>query len=335
MVKKDGVARTQQGLAAFLKPLKPNKKYLKKMKFIAKKRELAKAAERGHRKKATKKSGPAKVVKKIASSVKEKKTKAVKAAQKKVGRVTVKPTAGLNKASTRKSVASRTERKEDGARDSSDDDAFFALPPPVKKDVDKELIKRVICGEDDRYDDNVGGASTDNVLHSPYLPFLDDYTQQKRSEIVEPDELLERAHTYFADLGRRESTLKREAARKLRELKEINRRGGDKDGFRYVVPRNVTEVVRHMVQGSEVDLTRVSSSFPGDDDEKNRSDEHHHEAADRPMHRRKRRNPCYSDFYQFQVSQRWTQNAERFLEKGRAHKSMFEASKQKRSLRKF
>ncbi|KAH8613629.1 putative Ribosomal RNA processing protein 7 (RRP7) [Trypanosoma vivax] len=204
-------------------------------------------------------------------------------------------------------------------------------PHCAEKGHDKQLIERIICGEDGKRDIAASSTAVDNLLQYPYLPFLEDYAQHKRSEVVDPDALLEKAHTYFMEYGKRESTLHRAAAKRLKELKEINRRGGDKDGFRYVLPRNVKEAAKLMVEGSDALCSQLASTFGGGE----QNDQPPHETSDRPTRRHRRKSRCFSDFYQFQVSKRWTRNAEKFLEKGRAQKSLFVPSRQQRSIRKF
>ncbi|EAN77231.1 uncharacterized protein TEOVI_000340100 [Trypanosoma equiperdum] len=321
-----------------LQPLEPNKKYIKRMKTLAKKREAAAEEERRHNKRLRMNDKKRKQASERAHGkggkkaiLTEKGRKPVKGSTKKSERKPVKEKAGQKK-DKKVAVALPNKKKVERLRDIS---VPFELPPPSQEEIDKQLLQRVIGGEDGKRDSTSADAPGGGGFNSPHLPFLDDYAQQKRSEIVEADGLLQKAHSYFKDLSKRECQLRRAAAKRLRELKEINKRGGDKDGFRYVVPRNVSEVVRQMTQGADVDPTQLVSTFGAEDDKLRSQEEHLHEASDRPMHRRKRKNPCYSDFYQFQVSKRWTRNAERFLEKGRAHKSMFEASKQRRSLKKF
>ncbi|KAH9601557.1 Ribosomal RNA-processing protein 7 [Trypanosoma melophagium] len=325
--------------SALLPKLTENKKYIKKIKFIAKKKEAAAAAERGRSslnrkqsKKRVKRSGKgAKKEKKNIESNAKKSSLATVKGKKKTGLVT----SGVKKVSKKNKKA--TSEKEAP----SDNTPQPENPEATKKnmsqaEIDKTLIERAIRGEEEIYNTSAAasavaaGVEFGELLQHSCLPFLEDYVAQKRSELVSADTLLQGAHEYFKDLGKRESAMRRAAAKRLRELKEINRRGGDKDGFRYVVPRNVKEVVRQMSQQQQavedVDTSNLTSTFRED---------HIQEAEEKPMHRRRRKNSCYSDFYQFQVSKRWTRNAENFLNKGRAHKSMFGAARQQRSLKKF
>ncbi|KEG10707.1 hypothetical protein DQ04_03391050 [Trypanosoma grayi] len=322
--------------AALLPPLTANKNYIKKIKFIAKKKEAAAAAERGF-------NSSSSVGKKKKKNVakKEKKGKSVTATTKKKGEKKV--NASAKKASTvsvkggKKAKKSRVVLGTTTVSDSAPQEQQQQQQELSPKELDRLLIERAIRGEEGAHDPlapsaaaAAAGAGVDELLQYPCLPFLEDYAEQKRSEVVSADTLLHNAHSYFKDLGKRESAMRRAAAKRLRELKEINRRGGDKDGFRYVVPRNVKEVVRQMAQNADVadvDTTQLASTFGGDDDVE--------DTSERPMHRRKRQKSCFSDFYQFQVSRRWTRNAENFLNKGRAHKSMFEAARQQRSNKKF
>ncbi|ORC92229.1 uncharacterized protein TM35_000044430 [Trypanosoma theileri] len=326
--------------SALLPKLTVNKKYIKKVKFIAKKKEAAAAAERGLSSLSRKQGKKKKKVKRAGKGTKK---KDVKSSAKKSSLTTVKEKKkkGLVTSAAKKVTKKKKRVISEKEAPSGDEPQQQQLQEEKKKnisqeEIDKTLIQRAIRGEEEHFNGSTSssaaaaaaGLEFGELLQHPYLPFLEDYAEQKRSELVSADTLLQGAHEYFKDLGKKESAMRRAAAKRLRELKEINRRGGDKDGFRYVVPRNVKEVVRQMSQQQavDVDTSNLTSTF---------REEQTNEADERPMHRRRRKNSCYSDFYQFQVSKRWTRNAENFLNKGRAHKSMFGAARQQRSLKKF
>ncbi|ESL10000.1 hypothetical protein TRSC58_02272 [Trypanosoma rangeli SC58] len=316
--------------AALLPALTTNKRYLKKIKFITKRKEAERRSGGGAKKKTTKKSG---------SAARGSGKKAAKVAAKKSSGVSAK-----RKKTPVHSSETKTKRKTTNNNNSGNGDVRdTALQQQQKQkqlspeEVDWQMIARAIRGEEGTQNISLaagasGEAGVDDFVQYPCLPFLEDYAEQKRSEVVSADTLLSNAHAYFKDLGKRESAMRRAAAKRLKELKAINRRGGDRDGFRYVVPRNVKEVVRQMTQNAEgpdeaaVDTMHLTSTFGGDEAQ---------DTSEPPMHRKRRRKSCYSDFYQFQVSKRWTRNAESFLNRGRAHKSMFEASRPQRSIKKF
>ncbi|RNF03690.1 hypothetical protein TraAM80_05789 [Trypanosoma rangeli] len=320
--------------ATLLPALTTNTRYLKKLKFITKRKEAAAAGRRSggkaKKKKATKKSG---------SAARGSGKKAAKAAAKKSSGVSAK-----KKKTPVHGTATKTKRKTINNNKSGNGDArdtALQQQPKQKQlspeEVDQQMIAQAIRGDEGTHNTSLAAgaaaeAGVEDFVQYPCLPFLEDYAEQKRSEIVSADTLLSNAHAYFKDLGKRESAMRRAAAKRLKELKAINRRGGDRDGFRYVVPRNVKEVVRQMTQNAEgpdeaaVDTTHLTSTFGGDEAQ---------DTSEPPMHRKRRRKSCFSDFYQFQVSKRWTRNAESFLNRGRAHKSMFEASRPQRSIKKF
>lgn len=178
----------------------------------------------------------------------------------------------------------------------------------------------------------------DPSLYPPEVAFYEDYAERKQTQAVSEDVMLKNAHEYFKKVGQQERRLNTSAASFLRRMKEVNLKGGDKDGFRYVVPKNVRSVVKMMKQnehlasggteddGTFIDEDNLQSTFGGDGTE---------ETSDRPMRSNKKRQSTYHDFYQFQVSKRWTRNAESFLNRGKAHKALFEAKKRQRSIRKL
>ncbi|CAD2216789.1 hypothetical protein AGDE_01671 [Angomonas deanei] len=202
------------------------------------------------------------------------------------------------------------------------------------EEMDKKLIERTVFGQDESFqDDQFQGLSGDANLY-PSEDYLSDYAQKKKAELVTEEELLGKAHEYFTDLNKREKELKKAAVKYIQRLTEINRRGGDKDGFKYVIPRSTKSVVRRMLAsqgGDYVDPDSLVSTFGGEEV----TQEETEDKSDYPTRKRKRNPDRYKDFYQFQVTKRWTENAEKFLKRGRAHKALFEAKKHQRSIRKL
>ncbi|KAG5492664.1 hypothetical protein JKF63_01243 [Porcisia hertigi] len=216
-----------------------------------------------------------------------------------------------------------------------------ALTPAER---DRELLARAIRGDDVLGSDAATGAA-DGVLfirQDPLLypdhAFLDDYAERKHADVVSADDLLEKAHHFFKKLGKRERVLNKVAKEHISHLRAVNRRGGDKEGFRYVVPKSVKKVVRELLSAQKardgeedpealIDPDQLESTFGGDGVA---------ETSERPVRRsRRQRSRTYSDFYQFQVSKRWTRNAENFLKRSRPNKMLFEAKKHQRSIKKF
>ncbi|RNF22600.1 hypothetical protein TcG_02021 [Trypanosoma cruzi] len=324
------MAKKKSGTNALLPELTVNRRYIKKMKFIVKRREAAAAAaRRGKAGEKKKKGGARNKAGDVAKGSGRGKQSHHSAAKKSPG-----VSAKKKKAVANGSPAKNRRRNISDAKSGAASQQQKQLS---REEIEQQMIARAIRGDEGTRNSSLsagalGGVDVDDLVQYPYLPFLEDYAEQKRSEVVSAETLLSNAHAYFKDLGRKESAMRRAAARRLKELKNINRRGGDKDGFRYVVPRNVKEVVRQMMQNAEgadasgVDKTQLTSTFGGDEAQ---------DTFERPMHRKRRKNSCYSDFYQFQVSRRWTCNAESFLNRGRAYKSMVEASRPQRSIKKF
>lgn len=118
-------------------------------------------------------------------------------------------------------------------------------------------------------------------------------------------------------------------------MKRVNAQGGDKDGFRFVIPkthRRLMELeeansdsagVGGACRGRGATNAPLRSTFLGDAVE---------EGTDtKPMRRNKRNVKRRDDFYQFQVRQKWTQNAESFLARGKAGKKFFTQRRQNQS----
>ncbi|AYU83050.1 conserved hypothetical protein [Leishmania infantum JPCM5] len=209
---------------------------------------------------------------------------------------------------------------------------------------DRELLARAIRGDDLLGSDAATGVADgvafirqDPSLY-PDHAFLDDYAEKKHAEAVSADELLKNAHHFFKKLSKRERALNKVAKEHINHLRAVNRRGGDKQGFRYVVPKNVKQVVRELISAQKardgeedpeslIDTEQLVSTFGGDGVA---------ETSEKPVRRsRRRRSRTYSDFYQFQVSRRWTRNAENFLKRSRPNKLLFEAKKHQRTIKHF
>lgn len=184
---------------------------------------------------------------------------------------------------------------------------------------EKELLMKTIQGD-------VNNGEVDPFISTNFYP-----EPLENSGIAESeDEVLEKANKYFQKLSNKERELNRIAALHMKRMKEINRRGGDKDGFRYVIPKNTKSLVRDMMmkEGTSntiVDPASLSSTFG--------SLSVAEEESDKPMRKKRKQGGTYSDFYQFQVSKRWTRNAEKFLFRDRVDKSLFESKKRQRSIK--
>ncbi|CUI15149.1 Hypothetical protein, putative [Bodo saltans] len=202
---------------------------------------------------------------------------------------------------------------------------------PAEEEQDQYIASRAIRGGQ-----HEGSAA---LLQDPLadtgllgIDFMKSYTEERGDEVKTEEALLEQAHQYFSQLNRDEQRRNNAAMKRLKEMKKINRAGGDKDGFRYVVPKNVSTIVRQLmvsdgVEGAQVDPETLGSTFGGDGVK---------ETEAKPMRSKKARNQSFDDFYQFQVAKKWARNAESFLARGRANKNMFAAKqKQQRSIKKM
>ncbi|KPI90267.1 hypothetical protein ABL78_0649 [Leptomonas seymouri] len=347
-------------------------KYKKRVEARAKEMELISgkkrpAATKGE--KAAKKDGAKLSVKKAAKKTRAPKLKVANAEtgketlKKKKARELVaanrkKKNSAVEKSGTEKKVDVKRNRRGSGAVAPSPSGsackekpkATESKPSPVPPvpltptERDRVLIAKVIRGDDLLGGDDaaapVDGATfirQDPSLY-PDLEFLDEYAEKKHAEVVSADQLLESAHHFFKDLGKREQALNRVAKEHIKHLRAVNRRGGDKDGFRYVVPKNVKHVVRELLSAQKaregvedpealIDPQSLVSTFGGDGMA---------ETSDKPVRRsRRKHNRTYSDFYQFQVSKKWTRNAENFLKRSRPNKTLFEAKKHQRSIKNF
>lgn len=181
---------------------------------------------------------------------------------------------------------------------------------------------------------SVFASATDAAGLPVSCPFLNSYLEEKimNAPIVDEASLLQDAHTYFTNLTKKERHWNRTAMNRLRDMKRVNRQGGDKDGFQYVVPKHAKTVVQQLmmqegVEGASVDGEKLESTFLGDG---------MRETESKPMRRKKIKNYAFDDFYQFQVAKKWTKNAESFLSRGRANRNMFMAKQQtKRTIKKM
>jgi hypothetical protein len=153
----------------------------------------------------------------------------------------------------------------------------------------------------------------------------DEDFEEAEQQYVSGDALLSSANDYFNEINREEKQLNNDAMRRLKEMKRANKKGGDKDGFKFVVPKTVARMAKAMKRDKNhgVEAESLQNAFGGDGVE---------ETEKLPGKRKKRAGDTRSDFYQFQVWKQWTKNAEKFLSKGRSDRGMF-AKKQGRSFK--
>lgn len=221
-------------------------------------------------------------------------------------------------------VEDQAPRRKRGNADA--EERMFTVPTaPSPEEETKYVAERAI----------VGDASLPDPLEGLSLPsndFVAQVTQAKAEKTCSDKDLLQRAHDYFTKLNSDDQRRNRQAFQRLREMKRINKQGGDKDGFKFVIPKSVTTIVRQIaaaegVEGADVEPESLSSQFIGDGVA---------ETSAKPMRSYKPRKQCFDDFYQFQVAKKWTKNAESFLARGRMTKKMFTAKQgQNRSIRKM
>lgn len=189
-------------------------------------------------------------------------------------------------------------------------------------DSDKNLLLRTIQGS---------SSEKDNPFASDFIDSNFEVENLDSIKIVSEDEVLEKANEYYKKFKKDEREANRVAALHLKKMREVNRQGGDKEGFRYVLPKNVKELVRQTLEknGMGSVLLKNSSSPPSLFDSLNYADDEN----DKPKRKKKKREGTSSDFYQSQVSKKWTRNAERFLFRDRIDKSLFESKKHQRSIK--
>lgn len=192
----------------------------------------------------------------------------------------------------------------------------------TEESMQNSLLKRSIQG--------TSHDSMDPFLASSLYPASQ--IEAASNTLESSEEVLEKAHRYFEKLHERERRINKAAAQQLKKMKEINRRGGDKDGFRYVLPKNTKQFIREMMlQENSSQEILDTESLPSTFGSGKESTEH----DDKPVRRSKKRRGTFSNFYQFQVSKRWTKNAENFLFRERVDKSLFENKKRQRSIKKL
>jgi hypothetical protein len=142
---------------------------------------------------------------------------------------------------------------------------------------------------------------------------LAQHARQSDHKYVDNEDLLGSAHEYFKDFGRDELTKKREAMRKLHHMRKVNKEGGDRDGFKFVLPKSTRAFVENEM--GVMNSAQLESTYGGDGVM---------ETAEKPGRKNVRKAHKRDDFYQFQVLNKWTRNAENFLARGRAGKKLFE-----------
>eukprot|EP00658_Telonema_sp_P-2_P036653 TRINITY_DN26468_c0_g1_i1.p1 TRINITY_DN26468_c0_g1~~TRINITY_DN26468_c0_g1_i1.p1 ORF type:complete len:204 (+),score=83.16 TRINITY_DN26468_c0_g1_i1:110-721(+) len=158
--------------------------------------------------------------------------------------------------------------------------------------------------------------------------------QKGDSEYVAQDALLDSAHAYFTEINKDEKKRNRMAMARIQEMKRINESGGDKDGFKFVLPKSVKTFARTMnVKGSKPRESAVDYSNVDPDDLQSQfltkadAGTSVGAEADRELlqnaRKTKKKEVMLDDFYQHQKAKKWAKNAESFLLKGRANKNMF------------
>ena len=158
--------------------------------------------------------------------------------------------------------------------------------------------------------------------------------QKGDSEYVAQDALLNSAHAYFTEINKDEKKRNRMAMARIQEMKRINESGGDKDGFKFVLPKSVKTFARTMnVKGSKPRESAVDYSNVDPDDLQSqfltKADPGTSVGADadrellQNARKIKKKEVMLDDFYQHQKAKKWAKNAENFLLKGRANKNMF------------
>jgi hypothetical protein len=153
----------------------------------------------------------------------------------------------------------------------------------------------------------------------PSTEFMED--EPAEGQYVEPSELLQDANDFFAERRAAERKRFRDAHKKLKEMKAVNARGGDSQGFRYVVPKNVKTLAEQMDTDAVDSSVELKNGFAEDEVAEIAADSH----ADKPTKRKKRKGHFHDNFYEVQVWKKWTNNAEKFLSRGRASGKLFEA----------
>ena len=150
----------------------------------------------------------------------------------------------------------------------------------------------------------------------------DAFDDDNEDAYTEPKKLLKKANVFFAEMGRDEKRRMREAHARIKEMKAVNAKGGDKDGFKFVIPKSVKAMAKTLDPNAAADdLPELRSTFAEDAAAEVAPESH----SDKPMKRKKRTGHISKDFYQVQVWKRWTNNAEKFLSRGRASNKLFEA----------
>lgn len=163
------------------------------------------------------------------------------------------------------------------------------------------------------------GGNDDEEPSAQASVLLRNIAAEKASEYVPQDKLLTEAHKLFAELSETERKRNAFARKKIAEMKAINKRGGDKDGFKYVLPTSIKSYARQLAGDGHDIPEDLASHFLGDGIQ---------DTMKAPS-RKKDKKRYHDDFYSFQIAKKWTKNAENFLNKAKKTKNMFISRQQK------
>lgn len=235
--------------------------------------------------------------------------------------------------------------KKEGETKPQTSDNTPAGDAPTAPISDAEIIARTVGGAASKSANNscaIAGTSpllVDPIRAALYptaaatsCPFLLEYAAQREATecaVVAPARLLQEANTYFAQYNRDEKQRNRQAWSRIQQMKKANEKGGDKDGFRYVIPKNAQKLASQLMAtatGAPSDAAELSSHFMGDGVE---------DTATMPIRRKKVRKHTMDDFYQFQVHRNWARRAEGFLMRGRMARQMLQERNKKRTTKKL
>lgn len=160
-----------------------------------------------------------------------------------------------------------------------------------------------------------------------------------------PDDLLSEGNQFFVKRNKEERELTKAALKRIEEMKRINDKGGDGNGFKFIIPRSAKKLASRMAGDVEITLddrkavagrllpSTLSSATTNGDGADAEDITGGLNDDDRPMRKKKPRAAKeLKDFYTWQKWKNWTRNAEDFLSRGKLSRKVFDTKRKFKSV---
>lgn len=173
----------------------------------------------------------------------------------------------------------------------------------------------------------------------------DNNNSDNTSYYQSPDDLLNEGNQFFIKRNKEERALTKAALKRIEEMKKINEKGGDGNGFKYIIPRSAKKLASRMAGDVEITLedrkaaagrllpTTLSTATTNGDGADAEDITGGLNDDDRPMRKKKPRAAKeLKDFYTWQKWKNWTRNAENFLSRGKLSRKVFDSKRKFKSV---